>query len=103
MVKSNYNDYIKKVKTYIFTHKKILILNIPNCIDVSNIYSICFQSLRNEETRRDGVLKNIYIPGYWYLQSQNSVHEDVSRYYVLCILETKPSDKKIWMPPKTTP
>ena len=38
MVKPNYNDYIKKVKTYIFTHKKILILNIPNCIDVSNIY-----------------------------------------------------------------
>lgn len=37
MVKSNYNDYIKKVKTYIFTHKKILILNIPNCIDISNI------------------------------------------------------------------
>lgn len=84
MVKSNYNDYIKKVKTYIFTHKKILILNIPNCIDISNIkyLDICFQSLRNEETRRDGVLKNIYIPGYWYLQTQNNVHEDVSRYYV---------------------
>ena len=84
MVKSNYNDYIKKVKTYIFTHKKILILNIPNCIDISNIryLDICFQSLRNEETRRDGVLKNIYIPGYWYLQTQNNVHEDVSNYYV---------------------
>ena len=27
MVKPNYNDYIKKVKTYIFTYKKILILN----------------------------------------------------------------------------
>ena len=38
MVKPNYNDYIKKVKTHIFTHTKILILNIPNCIDVSNIY-----------------------------------------------------------------
>ena len=84
MVKPNYNDYIKKVKTYIFTNKKILILNIPNCIDISNIkyLDICFQSLRNEETRRDGVLKNIYIPGYWYLQTQNNVHEDVSNYYV---------------------